>query len=89
MVYLIPREFAARAEHQARFAKLLSFNQLLATKQINRRLIMSYITVKGTGTVKQAPDIFGISLVVKAHKWEYADALKTLNEKVERVRKAV
>ena len=47
------------------------------------------IVVKGTGNVKQSPDVFGVSFKVQGHEMEYADSLVSLNEEVEALRQAV
>ncbi|MBN2070160.1 MAG: SIMPL domain-containing protein [Candidatus Krumholzibacteriota bacterium] len=47
------------------------------------------IVVKGSGTVSQSPDVFGISFDVRGHEMDYTDSLKSLNRKVEEVRLAV
>ncbi len=44
------------------------------------------LTVKGVGTVKQSPDVFGISFKVTGHEWKYSDAMTLLNESVEELR---
>ncbi|MCK4539407.1 MAG: SIMPL domain-containing protein, partial [Candidatus Krumholzibacteria bacterium] len=47
------------------------------------------IVVKGTGTVSQAPDVFGIRFDVQGHEMEYADSLVSLNTRVEELRQAI
>ncbi len=47
------------------------------------------IVVKGTGTISQSPDVFGISFDVQGHMMEYADSLISLNKQVEELRQAI
>lgn len=51
--------------------------------------MMRTVRVKGTGTVSQAPDVFGVSFDVRGHEMDYADSLVSLNRQVEELRTAI